>query len=361
MNRATAVFLVLLRLAIGWHFLFEAIEKHRSLNRAPSDLNKPWTSEGYFREAQGPLGVLMRRKIGDADDTNLARLTPRPLPEGADASKTPPYTRMPEALEADWGAYFNRFCEHHELDSVTRETAAKKLQQAKDSYVLWLLGQPRYFLTTDEKTVKKTFQTADFEKTESVPERIEEYRSKVAEFRDLNRSVKLNQFGQDVDKSHRLALRAEVMSLRKEMSDDIARETSDMKRMLDTALTDEQQQRAKAKGPVPEAPADLTIYRVDRATRWLLTLVGVGLLLGLFTRLSCLGGALFLLMTILTTPALPWLPGPPMAEGNYVFVNKNVIECLALFALATTRSGKWLGLDGLIAMYNPFRKRPTNC
>ena len=47
-------------------------------------------------------------------------------------------------------------------------------------------------------------------------------------------------------------------------------------------------------------------------------------------------------------PPFPWLPTAPNNEGYYLFVNKNVIECLALLALATTASGRWLGLDALI-------------
>jgi hypothetical protein len=38
-----------------------------------------------------------------------------------------------------------------------------------------------------------------------------------------------------------------------------------------------------------------------------------------------------------------------MTEGNPVFVNKNVIECLALLALASMPTGRWMGLDALIA------------
>jgi hypothetical protein len=44
-------------------------------------------------------------------------------------------------------------------------------------------------------------------------------------------------------------------------------------------------------------------------------------------------------------------------EGHYYFVNKNLIEMLALLVLATTRSGCWLGLDGLLHRLNPWRRR----
>ena len=40
-----------------------------------------------------------------------------------------------------------------------------------------------------------------------------------------------------------------------------------------------------------------------------------------------------LLLTVLTQPSLPWIPAPPNNEGNYLVINKNVIEMVALLAL----------------------------
>ncbi len=67
-----------------------------------------------------------------------------------------------------------------------------------------------------------------------------------------------------------------------------------------------------------------------------------------------------MLMLYLTTPPFPWLPEVTRAEGHYFYVNKNLIEMLALLALATTCSGRWLGLDGLIRFLNPFRRRASS-
>ena len=67
---------------------------------------------------------------------------------------------------------------------------------------------------------------------------------------------------------------------------------------------------------------------------WFLVAVGACLMAGLFTRLACLLGAGFLVMTYLAYPPFPWYPLPPNTEGNPVFINKNVIEALALLALA---------------------------
>ena len=81
------------------------------------------------------------------------------------------------------------------------------------------------------------------------------------------------------------------------------------------------------------------------------------LLLGLVTRLACVAGAAFLLMFFLAMPPLPGWPEGPRTEGHYLFINKNVIEMLALLVLATTRSGRWCGLDGLVQFLNPWRWR----
>jgi hypothetical protein len=63
------------------------------------------------------------------------------------------------------------------------------------------------------------------------------------------------------------------------------------------------------------------------------------------------------LLFYLTMPPFPWVPENVRAEGHYLFVNKNLIEMLALLCLATTQSGCWVGLDGLLQFLNPWRRR----
>ncbi len=64
---------------------------------------------------------------------------------------------------------------------------------------------------------------------------------------------------------------------------------------------------------------------------------------------------LLLLTFFLAMPPLPGWPESPRAEGHYLFINKNIIEMLALLALATTRSGRWVGLDSLLQFLRPQR------
>ena len=61
---------------------------------------------------------------------------------------------------------------------------------------------------------------------------------------------------------------------------------------------------------------------------------------------ACLAGALLLLSFYLPMIPLPGVPEAVRVEG-YPFVNKNIVELVALLTLATTASGKWAGLDSL--------------
>src|ERR1700730_8088696 len=126
MNRLTKIFLVLLRLAIGWHFLFEGLEKVQSVYLGPTTTSQPFTSAGYLREATGPVGPLARKQVGDPDEEVLARLALRPLP--AD-NQDKPYLRLPAALAKEWEDYFNHFADHYQLDPGQRELTEEKLKQ----------------------------------------------------------------------------------------------------------------------------------------------------------------------------------------------------------------------------------------
>jgi len=93
-------------------------------------------------------------------------------------------------------------------------------------------------------------------------------------------------------------------------------------------------------GKAPEeAPVESRGQLLDRVTMWFLVIVGAFLMGGLFTRVSCVLAAGFLVMTYLAHPPFPWYPLPPNTEGNPVFINKNVIEALALLTLACYRPG----------------------
>src|SRR3954470_8210834 len=73
-------FLLALRLAIGWHFLFEGLHKINSHYVGVAEGNRPFSSEPYFKDADGPLAPLVRARIGGPDEQLKARLTPASIP-----------------------------------------------------------------------------------------------------------------------------------------------------------------------------------------------------------------------------------------------------------------------------------------
>lgn len=87
---------------------------------------------------------------------------------------------------------------------------------------------------------------------------------------------------------------------------------------------------------------------VDLLNIWGLILVGLGLILGLFSRVAKIGGILLLLLYYLSHP--PFLSAGYLipSEGNYLIVNKNLIEMLAIAVLYVFPTARIIGIDRLI-------------
>ena len=94
----------------------------------------------------------------------------------------------------------------------------------------------------------------------------------------------------------------------------------------------------------------------DFITMWGLTLVGLLLILGLFTRLASLGGIGFLLMFYFANPPFVGYFYSLPSEGSYLLVNKNLVELAALVVILVTGSGRFAGLDGIL--HRLFTRRP---
>jgi thiosulfate dehydrogenase [quinone] large subunit len=83
-------------------------------------------------------------------------------------------------------------------------------------------------------------------------------------------------------------------------------------------------------------------------TMYGLTLVGVLLILGLFTRLASLAGIGFILLFYLCNPPFVGYFYSIPTEGSYLIVNKNLVELSALFVILVTGSGRFAGLDRIL-------------
>ena len=81
---------------------------------------------------------------------------------------------------------------------------------------------------------------------------------------------------------------------------------------------------------------------------WGLVAIGLGLIVGCFTRLAALSGILIILLIYLCNPPfVGYFYSIPM-EGSYLVVNKNLVEAAALLVVAVTGTGRVAGIDRLI-------------
>jgi uncharacterized membrane protein YphA (DoxX/SURF4 family) len=420
-NRWSArVFILLaLRLAIGWHFLFEGLYKVQSYYTGPTETNKPFTSEPYFRVAPGPLGAKMRKEFSDPaaeiaakvqapeaippaefaklSDEQQAAKCPEAVARQIDAGdmlektkeaiklevesdlkaiKTAEDKAVKEAKEAEEAALKNaeqkaalklplNWWTEADRAAIKKESAdaqakarskadekradakvrgenaearaAERITAAKAAYARWVYG-------VDPRASQVKFISGDV--LLSAPQRLEHLgwvRQQAREAEELPTDGLGNGTGTE---SKRVAeFRTGVIAAEADLARDANAFIAELKKDLNGGKAVEE--------PVEESNGQL----LDRFTMWFLVAVGACLLAGLFTRAACVLAAGFLAMTYLTHPAFPWYPIPPNTEGNPVFVNKNVIEALALLALACYPTGRWLGLDALVL--RPFCKNRT--
>jgi thiosulfate dehydrogenase (quinone) large subunit len=117
----------------------------------------------------------------------------------------------------------------------------------------------------------------------------------------------------------------------------------------------------QARGPLGESFRWLAtrpdmLANADLMTKWGLTIVGVCLILGLFTRLASLAGIGFILLFYLAAPPLIGYFYAIPSEGSYLIVNKNLVEAAALAVILLTGSGRFAGLDRIV--HGLIRRRP---
>ncbi|MDU1893008.1 MAG: DoxX family protein [Dysgonomonas sp.] len=81
---------------------------------------------------------------------------------------------------------------------------------------------------------------------------------------------------------------------------------------------------------------------------WGLTLIGLGLIVGCFSRFAAIGGIIFLAMYYLSHP--PFIGAEYMmpTEGSYLWIDKNIIEIAAMLVLIYFPTSHVIGLDRFI-------------
>src|SRR5262245_61306226 len=115
----TRFFLICLRVAIGWHFLWEGVDKVTSAT---------WSSEAYLRESTGPLAPAFRDLAGD-------RLIDK-LTLGSDGS-------FPPELELEWQTYVDAVKRYYALNEEQTKRLDTGVEQTKAKVKNWLASRPK--------------------------------------------------------------------------------------------------------------------------------------------------------------------------------------------------------------------------
>ena len=289
-NRLTALFLVLLRVAIGWHLCYEGLTKIQSHRSG----TKPFSAEGYLRNATGPFREHFRGLVDDIDGNG--KLDDGPVTES-------------------WSRMVDRYADHYGFDAEQRGSAKRMLAELSNKLYAYLYDD----LTTRKVTAYRTDLVAAREKEESA----------LPEFEQATLRTTLR----------------ELDAKRKELTGPVVEWTEELRTGLQGLAN---QSQIGLGAPAPSWNEMTQMQQIDLVTMYGLFVFGACMILGLFSRLSALGAAVLLALFYFSMPPWPGLPVNPKAEGSYLIVNKNLIEMIACLMLATTPSGIWGGIDALI-------------
>lgn len=290
--------LVVLRLSLGCHFLYEGVWKiaHR----------KEFTAKPFLAEAKGPAAPLFYAMLPDLDGRQ--RLVVATDAGGEQVVRSAAY------LDA-WKALHDDVVQRYRLDDDQKGEAGEILAH-------YTRGLEDYLTRNREAIVGYFISLKEFDREQAAGHDRSAYKKK----RTWDRQQELRK---EVD--------AWLSSL-----DDMGR---NFQRDLWDVLKPDQQ----ARGPIVAAWNPLAWTRMEQinfSVTYGLTAIGLCLMLGLCTRLAALGGAGFMFFVVLTQPSWPSIypPAPPVV-GHALLINKDFIEMVSLALLATTAAGRWGGLD----------------
>ena len=90
---------------------------------------------------------------------------------------------------------------------------------------------------------------------------------------------------------------------------------------------------------------ETSLFLVDQLNIWGLTIIGLGLFLGFYTRILKLMGMVLLFLYYAAYPPFAIFDVAVPLEGSYWIVNKNLVELAALFVLYLFPSSHLTGID----------------
>jgi thiosulfate dehydrogenase [quinone] large subunit len=327
-NPLTKFFMILLRVAIGWHLLYEGCTK---IN-AGIEGKKPFSAEMYLRYSTGPLRFYFRSLVDDFHGLELL---------DADAVST----RWSDYVAGVPGLDEPARSELAEIRTKLEADLRSHLQDSKDAIDRYR-SAIQEFEDREQRALPGFGASADGDKPK--PSDV---------LGDAAGGKLLKPALQPFEWDYQKKLQKDLDKTRGELTGPVMKWSDDLVAAVRTELTAARVASAQSSGELTAASATADapkmewkpeLQKINLTTMWGLTICGGLMIVGLFTRSACLGGAILLTLFYLAMPPWPGLDPAPIAEGSYLIVNKTLIEIFALLMLATSPVGVWGGLDSLI-------------
>jgi uncharacterized membrane protein YphA (DoxX/SURF4 family) len=344
--------LVLLRLCVGWHFFSEGTKK-LTYDRGQNQWRLSFSAAGFFNQAVGPLAGLYKSQVpGGHDWQNLLAVPKQSVP----LSTTEQYQRSDEIAKYQQSRKqakiekkpipieFPAYAPYHDWASRVIDDWRAKLKAFTD---LPGLTKEQQAQAAERFTIRHQ-ELADYLADEL--EAIEEYQHDLWR---LTRAQAHRGASEIAYQEQRIVQKqAETTSSPRPwiaaISDFEAQFRQDLLRIVSAPASNreannEEETVAASNPSMLVAARSVLTDAKEKRMDWLslavactVTGVGVCLLLGFFTRLASVVGALFLFSVITTQP--PWVAtaAPTINQA---------VELMALLVLAATAAGRWAGID----------------
>jgi len=321
------VLLVLTRVAIGWHFLFEGLWKMQPENN--------FTAKGFLGMAKGPTKGFYYMFLPDLDGSERLQMAEVIQGEEKDGKLVNQQSfgwTLP-VFETEWFAFYEKF-------------------------------QNQYQLTDEQKTVCDAIFN---QYVTSLRDCTMEQRDAIREFFGGKERYQKHLLTTHTAEHQRIWDWDMQMKLRSEGSK-MAGVPETMGENMRLALWEELNAQQKVIGDMPELVygtnklAGMSIVKkipgikdfakpsrlgfLDLMVTVGLSAIGFCLMTGFCTRLAALGGAAFMLNVCLSQ--FPWptvYPYSPEVVGHFMIFSKDSAELMALLILAVFPTGRWAGLD----------------
>ncbi len=385
------VLIVVLRLAIGWQLLYEGLWKLDTLDTA-----RPWTSAGYLKNSQGPMRDTFRSMAGDPDDLDWLNydIVAKRWDDWGERFKSSyglnkdQANKLDKLLNGAYGTVDGRKVYASDKGSLTKlpnEIADLNKASGVSSKVVWFDAEAQCLYVDGDQHLKdaerdkllrlvqynedKTFKDDDnksFHKAVDVvytrqkrglgfkeklagavkgnPDLLgnddwqrvgqkKQYQAQLARYEKLRSNANT-----DFQWDHLATDWGKIQSMRAEVTGPVKALETELKESAMKLLSLNQ----LSNSPEPKPWTMLRI--VDLSTIAGLTILGLLLLFGFFTRFAAVAAAFMLFNFYLAMPPFPGVPEMPGPEHSFI-VNKNLIEVIALLAIAALPTGYWFGID----------------